>query len=313
MNATMKTLIATSLTVLMAGTAGVATAQVGPAREAATPGTEEYREKSRDAVEHINEALEVLRQMQATPEMAQLLARSKGVFIVPDYGRAALGVGVRGGAGVLLTRIGNTWSNPAFYNMGGISAGLQAGAEAGSVAFVLNDQKALNSFMQNNKFSLNAGAGLTLVDWSRKGMGTAGWGNITVWSDTEGLFAGVDLSITDIDYDEEETSAYYRREVAARDVLTGKVKNPNAAVLSKALASITGGKAAASMGASGTRGTTSDTTTTRPGATTTPEMRTNQQNMNQQNMNQQNMNRQNMNQQNMNQPNTTTTDKETQR
>lgn len=318
MNATMKTLIATSLTVLMAGTAGVATAQVGPAREAATPGTEQHREKLHNANEHINKSLEVLRQMQATPNMAELLSRSKGVFIVPDYGRAALGVGVRGGAGVLLTRIGNTWSNPAFYNMGGVSVGLQAGAEAGAVAFVLNDQKAMNSFMQNNKFSLNAGAGLTLVDYSRKGMGTAGWGNITVWSDTEGLFAGVDLSITDVDYDEEETAAYYRREVAARDVLTGNVVNPNAAVLSKALATMTGGTAAASMGASGTRGTTSDMNTTRPATTTTPEMRTNQQNMDQRNMNQQNMNQPTMNQQNMNQQNTTqpsmtTTDKETTR
>ena len=271
MNATMKKIIAASLSVLMAGTAGAALAQVGPAREAATPGTEEHREKLHNANEHINKSLEVLRQMQATPEMATLLSRSKGVFIVPDYGRAALGVGVRGGAGVLLTRIGNTWSNPAFYNMGGVSVGLQAGAEAGAVAFVLNDQKAMNSFMENNKFSLNAGAGLTLVDWSRKGMGTAGWGNITVWSDTEGLFAGVDLSVTDVDYDEKETAAYYRREVAARDVLTGKVKNPNAAMLSKSLASMTGDKAAASMGASGTRGTTSDMTTAKPGMTHTPD------------------------------------------
>jgi len=260
MNATMKQLIATSFAALMAGAAGTAAAQVGPAREAATPGTERHQEEIRNANEHINKALEVVRQMQATPEMATLLQRSKGVFIVPDYGRAALGVGARGGAGVLLTRMGNTWGNPAFYNMGGISAGLQAGAEAGAVAFVLNDQKAMNSFMQNNKFSLNADAGLTLVDWSKKGMGTAGWGDITVWSDTEGLFGGVAVSVTDVDYDEDETSAYYRRQVAARDVLSGKVKNPNAAVLSKALADITGGNTAASMGASGTRGTTSGTT-----------------------------------------------------
>lgn len=243
---------------LLAGSSSLALAQVGPAVEAATVGTEEYREKLREAMEHINESIEVVRQMQATPEMAALLARSKGVFIVPDYGRAALGIGVRGGAGVLLTRVGNTWSNPVFYNMGGISAGIQAGAEAGSVAFVLNDVKALNAFTQNNKFSLNAGAGLTLVDWSRKGMGSVGWGDITVWSDTEGLFGGADISITDVDYDEEETAAYYRRQVAARDVLMGTVTDPNAAVLRQALARLTGDTRATTMGASGTRGVTGE-------------------------------------------------------
>lgn len=273
MNATMKHLIATSFAALMAGAAGTAAAQVGPAREAATPGTERHQEEIRNANEHINKALRVVRQMEQTPGMDAQLKRAKGVFIVPDYGRAALGVGARGGAGVLLVRTGNTWGNPAFYNMGGISAGLQAGAEAGAIAFVLNDQKAMNAFMQNNKFSLNADAGLTLANWSRKGMGTAGWGNITVWSDTEGLFGGAALSVTDVDYDEDETSAYYRRQVAARDVLTGKITNPNASVLRQALADITSGSGAASVGASGTAGTTTGGTASSGKNTTTESER----------------------------------------
>ncbi|MFC0254551.1 lipid-binding SYLF domain-containing protein [Massilia consociata] len=257
MNPTMKRVVATTLVALLAGTTGLATAQVGPAREAGTPGTQRNKEEMKNATEHVNKAVQVVQQMQASQEMRSLLQRSKGVFVVPDYGGAALGVGARGGAGVLLVRNGNTWSNPAFYNMGSLSVGLQAGAEAGAIAFVLNDQKALNSFMQNNKFALNADAGLTLVDWSRKGEGSAGWGNITVWSDTEGLFGGAAINVSDIDYDEDETSAYYQRQVAARDVLTGKVKNPQADMLRQALANASSGSAAASMGGSGTRGTTS--------------------------------------------------------
>lgn len=256
MNPTMKRLATTSFAMLLAGASASVLAQVGPAREAATPGTEQHREKMGNAIEHVNEAIKVVRQMEQTPGLGEQLKRVKGVFVVPDYGRAALGVGARGGAGVLLVRNGNTWSNPAFYNMGGISLGLQAGAEGGSIAFLLNDQKAINSFSQNNKFSLNAGAGLTIVNWSAKGMGTAGWGDITVWSDTEGLFAGATISVTDVDYDEEETSAYYKRQVAARDVLSGKVTNPHADTLRQALASAAGGNASSTMGASGTQGAT---------------------------------------------------------
>ncbi len=257
MKASRKHLVLTSFAVLLAGTAGAALAQVGSAKEAATPGTARHKEEMKDANEHVNSAIRVVHRMQATPEMKSLLQRAKGVFVVPKYGEAALGVGARGGAGVLLVRNGNTWSNPAFYNMSGITAGLQAGAEAGAIAFVLNDQKALNSFMQNNKFSLGADAGLTLVDWSKKGEGSAGWGNITAWADTEGLFGGAALNITDIDYDEDETSAYYRRQVAARDVLSGKVKNPQADMLRQALANASSGSGAAAMGGSGTKGATS--------------------------------------------------------
>jgi lipid-binding SYLF domain-containing protein len=140
--------------------------------------------------------------------------------------------------------------------MGGVSVGLQAGAQAGAIALVLNDQKALDSFMQNNKFSLGADADLTLVDWSKKGAGSAGWGNITAWSDTEGLFGGAAINVSDVDYDEDETAAYYGRQVAAREVLGGKVTDPHAGALRKALAGTSGGKSAGSMGASGTGGST---------------------------------------------------------
>ncbi|VXC33499.1 lipid-binding SYLF domain-containing protein [Massilia sp. 9I] len=256
MNPTMKHLVAASLAALLAGTTAAAAAQVGSAREAGTPGTERNRKEMRNATEHVNRAVQVVHRMQANPEMRALLQRSKGVFVVPQYGEAALGVGARGGAGVLLVRNGSTWSHLAFYNMGGISAGLQAGAQAGAIAFVLNDQKALNSFAQNNKFSLGADADLTLVDWSKKGAGSADWGNITAWSDTEGLFGGAAINLTDIDYDEDETSAYYKRPVAARDVLSGKVTNPQADMLRQALANTSSGSAASSMGGSGARGTT---------------------------------------------------------
>lgn len=257
MKTTMKGLVASALAASLAGTAGLALAQVGAAKEAGTPGTARQAREMQKATVHVEKAVRVVQQMQANPDIRALMQRSKGVFVVPDYGNAALGIGAKGGAGVLLVRNGDTWSNPAFYNYGGVSIGAQAGAEAGAIAFVLNDQKAMNSFMQNNKFSLNADAGLTLVDWSKKGTGAAGWGNITAWADTEGLFGGVALSVADVDYDEDETSGYYRRQVAARDVLTGKVSNPQAAALRQAIANASSGQGAASMGTSGARGTTS--------------------------------------------------------
>jgi lipid-binding SYLF domain-containing protein len=168
-----------------------------PSAAYAAPGTYRAsgsRDAAHDAMEHVDKAVAVVHRMESEPHVKQLLDQAKGVFIIPRYGRAALGIGGRGGAGVLMVKRSGTWGNPAFYNYGGISAGVQAGVEGGAVAFVLNDDKAVRSFTrQDNNWSLNAEAGLTIVAWSDKGQGSAGKGDVTVWSDTKGLFG--DLAI----------------------------------------------------------------------------------------------------------------------
>lgn len=246
-------LLAASIALLCA--AGVnATPAAARAQTGASTKAVHDPDEVKNATDTVDKAVQVVHLMEADPKIAAHLKQAKGVYVIPNYGRGALVIGGRGGAGVLLVRHNGTWSNPAFYNMGGGSIGLEAGGEGGSMAFVLNNQKAMNSFTQNNKFSLNADAGLTIVDWSKKGMGDAGWGDVTAWSNTKGLFGGADISITDINYDQKKTSAYYGREVASRDVLSGKVSNPQADALKQALAKAGGSGNAAATGSSGTTG-----------------------------------------------------------
>lgn len=192
---------------------------------------------ARDAVDHVNDAVKVMHRMQAEPGMATLLQQARGIFVIPEYGRVALGVGGRGGAGVLLFKKDGNWSEPLFYNYGGVSAGLQAGGEGGAIAFVLNNDKAVNSFTkQGNNWSLNADAGLTVVAWSKRGQASAGKGDVTAWSDTKGLFGDLAISLTDINFDEDETGAYYGHKVAsAQDVINGNMSNPHSAALKQAL------------------------------------------------------------------------------
>ena len=65
----------------------------------------------------------------ALPRMPELLTKTHGIYIVPNYGRAALGVGV-----LMAKKSGGSWGNPAFFDIGNISVGLQAGAEGGPIA-----------------------------------------------------------------------------------------------------------------------------------------------------------------------------------
>ncbi len=190
-----------------------------------------------NANEHVNQALDVVRKMDTDPHIKTLLKQSLGVFVVPDYGRASFVVGGQGGAGVLLTHQNGRWGGPAFYNFGGMSIGAQAGVSGGHIAMILMDQKALDSFGQNNKFSLNADAGLTIINASARGHATAGHGDIVMWTDTAGLSGNLSVSVTDINYDAKETRAYYGHDVAPATVMAGDVKSPKAKDLLQAMPS----------------------------------------------------------------------------
>jgi lipid-binding SYLF domain-containing protein len=214
------------------------------------------------AAKHVNDAVAVVHRMESEPGLSNLVQQAKGVFIVPTYRRLALGIGGSGGTGVLLAKRDNgAWSDPAFYNIGGISVGAQAGAEGGPIVMVLNNDKAVNRFMEKNNFSLSADAGLTVVNWAKVAQGTVGAGDVVVWAGTKGLFGNVAaIGVNGIRFNQDETSAYYHQTVSARDIASGTVKNPQADTLKQALAASSKGTASSSSGAStgGTSGSSSN-------------------------------------------------------
>ncbi len=174
-----------------------------------------------DARDTLQEALKVVNKMQSDPGMRPHLQKAKGVFIVPNFARGAAVVGIKGGEGVMLSRKDDgQWTNPAFYNMGAVSVGAQAGASAGQIAFLLMDDKAVKVFNTKNTFSLNADAGLSIGNYSARGEASAGKGDdVIAWSDTEGLFAGVSISVGDIVADNGENRAYYGSDSATAQAL----------------------------------------------------------------------------------------------
>ncbi|GJI94061.1 hypothetical protein RugamoR57_07790 [Duganella caerulea] len=229
------------LAALIAGLSCNAAAQ-NTDTQAGQPGQTDFAARpAQRAVRRVDDALAVVRQMEAEPRMRQWLRQAKGVLIVPAYGRAALGVGAQGGAGVLLLRRPDgSWSGPAFYNLGGLTIGLQAGAEGGAIAMVLNNDKAVGEFMKNNNFSLSAEAGLTVVNWSRLAQGTAGTGDVLAWSAAKGLFGdAVAVGLNDIRYNEDMTNGYYARGLSPHDIAAGSVSNPQSQPLQQALAAAT--------------------------------------------------------------------------
>jgi lipid-binding SYLF domain-containing protein len=187
---------------------------------------EERADYLQDARELAQEAATTLQEMQADEDLGQALQRSAGVLLCPDYGKGAAIVGGRGGECVLMARQQGSWTGPAFYDIGAISLGAQIGGAAGDVAILLMSQDGVDSFMQDNTFSLNADAGFTLIDWAARGQEQIGKGNeVVFWSDMEGAFAGISLSATAISWDDEENPAWYGQQVSPNQVLQGSVQS----------------------------------------------------------------------------------------
>lgn len=188
-----------------------------------------------EAQQLIDEATAEVRTMKADPKLRQLMAKAQGIYLVPEFGRGALVIGGRGGAGVVLAKHNGTWSDPAFYDFGAISFGLQAGGSGGQVAFLLMTKNAVDAFMSGNKVSLNAGARLTIVDFSHNGQASWGKGDIVMWSNTAGAYAGATISVTDVNWADNNNRAYYGRQVQPNQVLAGEVPSPQASELKDAL------------------------------------------------------------------------------
>jgi lipid-binding SYLF domain-containing protein len=196
-----------------------------------------------DAAKHVAAATDVVNKMAKDPAVAKLLGQARGVYIVPSYGRAAIGLGASGGAGVLvLKRANGSWSDPAFFNMGSLSIGLQVGAEGGELTMVFVSDKALASFRSKNNFTLSADAGLTVVDWTKYAQGTVGKSDVVVWAGAKGLFGNAaTIGVNDIHFNQRANDSYYGKPTSVQDIVDGKATNPHSEPLKQALAAASGG------------------------------------------------------------------------
>jgi len=165
---------------------------------------------------------------------------SKALLIVPQLIKAAFFFGLEGGSGVLIVRNedANDWSEPAFYTLGGLSFGLQAGGQVSEVIVMARTQEAVEEFSYLS-FKLGGDASIAVGPYGLGIEGATSPANLGTdflsFSRSQGAFAGISFEGVMLYTNDDSNKAYYGKELLPIEIIVEKkASNPHAAGLRKA-------------------------------------------------------------------------------
>lgn len=163
----------------------------------------------------VSDSADVLDQLARIPEKSvppSLLSRAYGVAVVPGVIRAAFGIGVSRGKGVIVVRQDDdSWSNPAFITVTSGSFGWQIGAESTDIILVFKNRDGVDG-IANGKLTLGATASVAAGPVGRNTSAATDIqfkAEVFSYSRSRGLFAGVALEGAGVTMDRKANAAYY--------------------------------------------------------------------------------------------------------
>jgi lipid-binding SYLF domain-containing protein len=196
-----------------------------------------------DSAQLVIKARMTLENFVRAPEMENFRAvfkNARGAFIAPQVLKGAIIIGASGGTGVFVVKDGNTgsWVGPAFYTIGEMSFGLQAGAQASEVILLAMTDRRVTALLSSS-VKLGADVGIAA---GPIGIGAAAStanlsADIVSFSRAQGVFGGIALDGAVVKVRNGLNSAYYRKgDVSPTDILVRKaVTNPQAENLLEAV------------------------------------------------------------------------------
>lgn len=167
---------------------------------------------------------------------SNILPQARALAIFPQVVKGGLIIAAQTGIGVLVVRQPDGfWSAPAFYSIGALSIGLQAGAEVSTIGLVVMSDKALNAFYEGG-FELGSGIDLTVATLG----GTAALdtsADIVTFTAASGAFAGISLEGSKFTAERPRNEAYYGRMMTTQEVVSNPtLSTPESDTLAAALA-----------------------------------------------------------------------------
>ena len=131
-----------------------------------------------------------------------------------------------------------SWSQPAFYSMGSVSFGFQAGADVSQMVFLVRTTRGLEQFYKHD-FKLGLDAGVTAGPVGEGGGPQGVTVDLIAYASSKGLFGGMALDGALVAVSNDSNAAYYGKEVRPTDILVKQnVENSKAGDLRAAVAKV---------------------------------------------------------------------------
>lgn len=189
-------------------------------------GSEAFAQKKgkemKAAEERVDKASAVIKEVMRINEKAiprDLLAKAKAIVVFPGALKFGFILGGQGGEGVVIRRLADGWSAPAFMNMGGGSIGPQIGGQSTDYVLLIMNDRGLKGLLAD-KFELGGEGSVAAGPVGRTAAAST---NVTMdaeilsYSRSRGLFAGVALKGVVIKQDESINQAIYKK--SAKEIL----------------------------------------------------------------------------------------------
>jgi len=173
----------------------------------------------------------VLHQLMLTPDKGipeGIAQKATCVAVIPGLKKGAFGIGGQYGQGVVSCRTGHGWSAPAFIQITGASFGFQIGAQSTDLVLIATNHDGFQHLLKD-KVKLGADAAVAAGPVGRTSdASTTELANAAFlsYSRSKGIFAGVDLSGDVVNQNQDDTKAYYGKDVPFQTILSGGVSTP---------------------------------------------------------------------------------------
>lgn len=182
------------------------------------PANADYYSEPADLVDR---AASVYKGFMSDPNMEWFqrnVDRARGIFIVPQMLRGGFIIGGSGGRGLLVAQdsLSGKWSYPAFYSMGSVSLGFQAGADASEIILLIMTDRGLNALLSTD---YKLGADVSVAAGPVGASAKAQTADILAFGRSQGIFGGVSIEGAAITPLDDWNGQYYGKPVPIFDIL----------------------------------------------------------------------------------------------
>jgi len=147
------------------------------------------------------------------------IGKVKGIMIVPQEVKGGFILGGSGGNGVLLARDGDKWSAPAFYTLGSVTFGFQAGAEVSEIVLLVMTDKGMDALKTAD---VKLGGEVSIAAGPVGAGAQAQTADIIAFSRSKGLYGGLNLKGAVVTPRSAWNAAYYGHEITPEAILANE-------------------------------------------------------------------------------------------